>query len=95
MIIKPSIYNCSVVELKKVHKLPENLTPVEGRMDIPFNIKRLYYLYDIPGGANRSGHAHKILPQLIVAACGCFDGVLDDGQNRTILNYTGHIIDYL
>jgi hypothetical protein len=86
MIIKSSMYNCSVVELKKVHKLSGNLTPVEGWMDIPLNIKRLYFLYDIPGGANRGGHAHKGLRQLIIATRSCFDVVPDEEQNRTILN---------
>jgi dTDP-4-dehydrorhamnose 3,5-epimerase-like enzyme len=54
-------------------------------MDIPFDVKRLYYLYDVPGGAERGGHAHKGLHQLIVAASGSFDVVLDDGKNRKVV----------
>ena len=85
MIIKPSIYNCCVIELNKVHNRSGNLTAIEDRMEIPFDVKRLYYLYDVPGGAERGGHAHKKLQQLIVAASGCFDVVLDDGKNRKVV----------
>jgi hypothetical protein len=85
MITKPSIYNCCVIELNKVHNRSGNLTSVEDNMDIPFNVKRLYYLYDVPGGAERGGHAHKELHQLIVAASGCFDVVLDDGKNKKVI----------
>jgi hypothetical protein len=85
MIEKPSIYNCCVYELDKVHNRSGNLTAIEDQMDIPFDVKRLYYLYDVPGGAERGGHAHKDLHQLIVAASGCFDVVLDDGKNKKIV----------
>ena len=85
MIIKPSIYNCCVIELNKVHNRSGNLTFIEERMEIPFDVKRLYYLYDVPGGAERGGHAHRNLQQLIVAASGCFDVVLDDGKNRKVV----------
>jgi hypothetical protein len=85
MIIKPSIYNCCVIELNKVHNRSGNLTFIEDRMEIPFDVRRLYYLYDVPGGAERGGHAHRRLEQLIVAASGCFDVVLDDGKNRKVV----------
>jgi hypothetical protein len=85
MIIKSSIYNCCVIELNKVHNRSGNLTSLEDNMDIPFDVKRLYYLYDVPGGAERGGHAHKELHQLIVAASGCFDVVLDDGKNIKVV----------
>jgi hypothetical protein len=85
MIIKPSIYNCCVIELNKIHSRSGNLTVIEGGIDIPFDVKRLYYLYDVPGGAERGGHAHKKLQQLIVAASGCFDVVIDDGNNRKVV----------
>jgi WxcM-like, C-terminal. len=85
MITKPSIYNCCVIELNKVHNRSGNLTSLEDNMDIPFDVKRLYYLYDVPGGAERGGHAHKELHQLIVAASGCFDVVLDDGKNKKVV----------
>jgi hypothetical protein len=85
MITKPLIYNCSVIELNKVHNRSGNLTAIDDKIDIPFDVKRLYYLYDVPGGAERGGHAHKGLYQLIVAASGCFDVVLDDGKNRKVV----------
>ena len=85
MTTKSSIYNCSVIELNKVHNRSGNLTALEDNMDIPFDVKRLYYLYDVPGGAERGGHAHKGLHQLIVAASGSFNVVLDDGKNRKVV----------
>lgn len=85
MIVQSSIYNCCVIELDKVHSRSGNLTIIEDSIDIPFDVKRLYYLYDVPGGAERGGHAHKGLQQLIVAASGCFDVVLDDGKNRKVV----------
>lgn len=77
-----SIYNCNVIELKKIHNRAGNITPVSGEADVPFAIKRIYYLYDVPGGEVRGGHAHYKLQQLIVAASGSFDVVLDDGKNK-------------
>jgi hypothetical protein len=74
--------NCRVVDLRKISRLEGNITPVEGGRDIPFEIERVYYLYDVPGGADRGGHAHKQLEQLIVAAMGSFRVIIDDGRRR-------------
>lgn len=82
---KSTIYNCCVIELDKVHSNAGNLTSVEGNLNIPFDIRRVYYLYDVPGGGLRGGHAHKKLQQLIVAASGCFDVLLDDGINKKVV----------
>ncbi len=82
---KSTIYDCSVLELNKIHNRSGNITAIEGSGDLPFDIKRIYYLYDVPGGAERGGHAHKELQQLIVAASGCFDVLLDDGKNRKVV----------
>lgn len=82
---KTSIYDCSIIQLGKVHNRAGNITIVEGEKNIPFEINRIYYLYDIPSGESRGGHAHKNLYQLIVAASGCFDVLLDDGINKKIV----------
>ena len=79
---KSSIYQCSVVELPTIHNLAGNFTPVENITNIPFQIKRIYYLYDVPGGESRGGHAHIELHQFIIAASGAFDVTIDDGINK-------------
>ena len=73
---------CGILELPKISDPRGNLTFVEGGSQIPFAIRRVYYLYDVPGGAERGGHAHRDLHQLIIAMSGSFDVVLDDGQAR-------------
>jgi len=77
-----SIKNCKVVNLPKIQDPRGNLTFIEGGNHVPFDIKRVYYLYDVPGGAERGGHAHKELSQLIVAMSGSFDVLLDDGTQK-------------
>lgn len=82
---KKTVYDCSVIEFGKHHDRKGNITVVENGKDIPFDVERCYYLYDVPGGESRGGHAHKELCQLIVAAGGSFDITLDDGNvKRTI-----------
>ncbi len=71
-----------IIDIPIVHDQRGNLSVVEGGDLVPFDIKRLYYLYDVPGGATRGGHAHKNLRQLIIAASGSFDVVLDNGKIR-------------
>jgi dTDP-4-dehydrorhamnose 3,5-epimerase-like enzyme len=73
------INNCSVIDLPKISDPRGNLTFIEGNRHIPYHIQRVYYLYDVPGGAERGGHAHKALHQLIIAISGSFDIHLDDG----------------
>lgn len=73
---------CHIIELPKVSDVRGNLTFVEANRHIPFDIERVYYLYDVPGGAERGGHAHRDLHQLIVAMSGSFDVVLDDGRQK-------------
>jgi len=72
---------CRILTLPKISDPRGNLTFVEGGNHIPFDIQRVYYLYDVPGGAERGGHAHKALHQLIIAMSGSFDVVLNDGAN--------------
>lgn len=77
-----SVDSCTLVELSKHTRPNGNLTVVENGDSVPFDIRRVYYLYDIPAGETRGGHAHRNLYQLVVAASGSFDVVLDDGENR-------------
>lgn len=77
-----SIADCHLIDLPKVHDPRGNLTFVEGGRHIPFEIKRVYYLYDVPGGATRAGHAHKALQQMLIAIAGSFDVLLDDGKEK-------------
>lgn len=80
---KYSVFDCSIVELDKHHSDRKgNLTVVENGKTLPFDVKRVYYLYDIPGGETRGSHAHRELEQLIVAASGSFTVTLDDGKNK-------------
>ena len=77
-----SIHKCNVIELPKIHDPRGNLTYIESTIHVPFPIERVYYLYDVPGGSERGGHAHKELQQFIVAMSGSFDILLDDGQEK-------------
>lgn len=80
-IHKYNVFDCTMVELDKHHSNRKgNLTVVENGQTLPFDVKRVYYLYDIPGGENRGAHAHKDLSQLIIAASGSFTVTLDDGK---------------
>lgn len=74
--------DCRMIDLPKISDPRGNLTFIEGSRHVPFDIKRVYYLYDVPGGAERGGHAHKELHQLIIAMSGSFDVVLDDGEKK-------------
>ena len=77
-----TINDCRIIDLPRISARQGNITPVEGLKTIPFDIKRVYYLYDVPGGETRGGHAHKGLHQLIVSVMGSFDVILDDGKER-------------
>ncbi len=83
--IKSSVYNCSIIKLPKIHNRAGNITALDNNIHIPFDVKRIYYLYDIPGGEVRGGHAHKELQQFIIAASGAFDVLIDDGLNKRIV----------
>jgi hypothetical protein len=77
-----SLVSCKIIQLPIYKDARGNLTSIESRIHIPFDIKRVYYLYDIPGGSERGGHAHKELHQLIIAMSGSFDIILDDGIEK-------------
>lgn len=80
------VFNCNVLELPKIKNRAGNITAIENNISIPFDVKRVYYLYDVPGGEARGGHAHKNLHQLIVAVSGSFDVMIDDGKNKKIVH---------
>jgi oxalate decarboxylase/phosphoglucose isomerase-like protein (cupin superfamily) len=77
-----SLAECRIIDLPKISDPRGNLTFIEGSRHVPFDIKRVYYLYDVPGGAARGGHAHKNLHQMIIALSGSLDVILDDGKQK-------------
>lgn len=80
------IESCRIIELPKIADPRGNLSFIEGGQHIPFDIKRVYYLYDVPGGSDRGSHAHKNLHQFIVAMSGSFDVVLNDGKDKKLFH---------
>jgi dTDP-4-dehydrorhamnose 3,5-epimerase-like enzyme len=76
------ISDCKLINLPRIQDKRGNLTFIESKNHIPFEIKRVYYLYDVPGGESRGGHAHKQLQQFIIAASGGFDVIVDDGLKK-------------
>lgn len=81
-----TINDCKLIDLRKISDRRGNLTVIEGNQDIPFDVKRVYYLYDVPGGESRGAHAHKALYQLIIAANGSFTVTLNDGKHKKAYN---------
>jgi dTDP-4-dehydrorhamnose 3,5-epimerase-like enzyme len=79
---EPHVSRCRVIDFPKVEDTRGNLTFIEGGRHVDFDIKRVYYLYDVPGGAERGGHAHRGLHQLLIAMSGSFDVLVDDGSHR-------------
>lgn len=82
---KTTVFDCNLLHFPRIESENGNLTVVENNKHFPFDIKRVYYLYDVPAGSERGAHAHKTLQQIIIAASGSFDLILNDGQvTRTI-----------
>ena len=81
-----SIFDCTLLHLPKIQTEAGHITAINNGQNLPFDTKRVYYLYDIPGGETRGGHAHKELYQLIVAASGSFEVLLDDGTNKKVVS---------
>lgn len=79
---KTTIYDCSVIEIAKHNNKNGNISFIENNREVPFQVKRVFYLYNVPDGESRGAHAHKDLKELIVAANGCFDITLDDGTYK-------------
>ena len=81
-----ALADCRIIDLPQNHDNRGNLTFVEGDRHIPFDIKRIYYLYDVPGGASRAAHGHKALHQFMIAMSGSFDVILDDGFDKRLFH---------
>ena len=79
-MVTTTIYDCMLLTLPKNHQLNGNLTSITNSKEVPFDIKRIYYLYDVPGGNSRGGHAHKDLYQIMIALSGSFTVTVDDGK---------------
>ena len=80
--VQPSVHACHLIDLPKINDPRGNLTFIESNQQIPFGIERVYYIYDVPGGSERGGHAHRNLHQFLIAMSGSFDALLDDGREQ-------------
>ncbi|HZH96421.1 MAG TPA: FdtA/QdtA family cupin domain-containing protein [Flavisolibacter sp.] len=79
---KVTVFDCNLIHFPRIQNRAGNITPVQNRIEVPFDVKRIYYLYDIPGGGDRGAHAHYNLEQVVIAASGSFDITIDDGHNK-------------
>jgi len=84
--MKKTVFDCSLIELPRIKNRTGNITAIENNEEIPFNINRIFYLYDIPGGESRGAHAHKECHQFLIATSGSFEVQLDDGKvKKTVM----------
>lgn len=84
--MKKTVFDCSLIELPCIKNRTGNITAIENNEEIPFNINRIFYLYDIPGGESRGAHAHKECHQFLIATSGSFEVQLDDGKvKKTVM----------
>lgn len=81
----PTVFDCSVISLPKIKNRGGNITPVHNNEEVPFSVKRIFYLYDIPGGESRGAHAHVECHQFLIAASGSFEVLLDDGKVQRLI----------
>ena len=81
----PTVFDCSIITLPKIQNRQGNITPIHNSIEVPFNIQRVFYLYDVPGGESRGAHAHKKCHQFLVAASGSFEILLDDGRVQRLV----------
>lgn len=85
--MKNTVFDCSILELPRFKNRSGNITAVENNKEVPFNVNRIFYLYDIPGGESRGAHAHKDCHQFLIAASGSFEVQLDDGKVKKNGNF--------
>ena len=83
---KPTVYNCDLIYLPQVGDRNGHITAVNNSEEIPFEVRRVFYLYDIPAGSSRGAHAHRQCHQFLVAASGAFEVLLDDGRTQRVVN---------
>lgn len=81
----PTVFDCSVITLPKIQNRAGNITPVHNSIEVPFDIKRVFYLYDVPGGESRGAHAHYKCHQFLIAASGSYEILLDDGRVQRVV----------
>jgi len=82
---KVSVFDCSLIDIGKIQNRAGNISVIESNQQLPFEIKRIFYLYDIPGGESRGAHAHKACHQFLVAASGAFEVLLDDSKTKRLI----------
>lgn len=81
----PTVFDCSIITLPKVHNRAGNITPIHNSVEIPFDVCRVFYLYDVPGGESRGAHAHLECHQFLVALSGSFEVLLNDGNTQRLI----------
>lgn len=81
----PTVFDCSIISLPSIKNRAGNITPLQNGVEVPFDIRRVFYLYDVPGGESRGAHAHKECHQFLVAASGSFEVLLDDGRIQRLV----------
>ena len=81
----PTVFDCSIITLPKIKNRAGNITPLHNNVEIPFKIKRVFYLYDIPGGESRGAHAHRECHQFLIAASGSYEVLLNDGRTQRLI----------
>ena len=88
-----TVFDCNILQLPRIYNPAGSITAVNNNKELPFSVQRVYYLFDVPGGEGRGGHAHRELKQLIIAASGSFDIIIDDGNVKRTFHlsrpYTG------
>jgi dTDP-4-dehydrorhamnose 3,5-epimerase-like enzyme len=80
-----TVFDCSIINLPRIRDRRGNITAIHNSIEIPFDIKRVFYLYDVPGGESRGAHAHKLCHQFLIAASGSFEVLLDDGRTQRLI----------